>query len=587
MKLSKLHYSLLMTLVVGVTAQAAGTVADTVAPEIATGLTKNQLVKSKDFMVVAANPLAGGAGASMIRAGGSAVDAMVAVQTVLGLVEPQSSGLGGGAFLVYWDADKKELTTFDGREKAPAAATPALFLNDEGDPLKFYDAVVGGRSVGVPGTVKLLWEIHQKYGQLPWEKVLAPAIELAENGFSVSPRLHHLIAKDSERLSRFDATKAYFFHKDGTPLAEGELLKNQAYADTLKIIAKDGAKAFYQGEIAKNIVNTVQNAKGNPGKITLTDLANYSIVERQPVCKAYRQFDICGMGPPSSGAIAVGQTLGILENFDLAKMGSENPRAWQIIGDASRLAFADRGRYVADSDFVPVPTLGLLDKDYLAKRAKLITPDKALSKEQVVAGSPKWQFAMHQADDESIEFPSTSHFNIVDKAGNVVSMTTTIENGFGSRLMTNGFLLNNELTDFSFKTHKNGYPIANRVEPGKRPRSSMSPMIVLKDDKPYLAVGSPGGSRIIGYVTKTLIAHLDWGMDVQSAIDLPNIVNRFGKYDIEAGTTFVEKLEKPLMEMGYETNIRDMNSGLHAILITEEGLEGGADPRREGKPIGD
>lgn len=587
MKLSLLRYSMALAFAVSAPVYATGTAADSVAPEISTGLTKNQLVKSKDFMVVAANPLASGAGASMLRAGGNAIDAMVAVQTVLGLVEPQSSGLGGGAFLVYWDAEKQKMTTYDGREKAPAAATPQLFQDENGKPLKFYDAVVGGRSVGVPGTVKLLWETHQKYGKLPWEKVLAPAIELAENGFSVSPRLHKQITKDKEKLSRFASTRAYFFNADGSALAEGHVLKNQTYADVLKALAKDGAKAFYSGKIAENIVDAVQNAEGNPGKMTLQDLANYNIVERNPVCKEYRQFDICGMGPPSSGAVAVGQILGTLASFDLSKMGAEDPQAWQLIGDASRLAFADRGRYLADSDFVPVPTEGLLDSDYLAERAKLITPGKALTKEQVVAGNPKWQFAMRQADDESIEFPSTSHFSIVDKAGNVISMTTTIENGFGSRLMANGFLLNNELTDFSFKTHKNGYPIANRVEPGKRPRSSMSPTIVLKDGKPYMSVGSPGGSRIIGYVTKALIAHIDWGMDVQAAIDLPNSVNRFGKYDIEEGTAHAEKLEKPLAEMGFKTNVRDMNSGLHAILITENGLEGGADPRREGKPIGD
>ncbi|MGH1540661.1 MAG: gamma-glutamyltransferase [Arenicella sp.] len=564
-----------------------GAAADSVAPEISTGIEQKKLVKADDWIVVAANPLASEAGASVIRAGGNAIDAMVAVQTVLGLVEPQSSGLGGGAFLVFWDAQQQKMTTFDGREKAPGNVTPALFVDEKGEPLKFYDAVVGGRSVGVPGTVKLLWETHRKYGHLPWDKVLEPAIKLAEEGFVVSSRLHKSISKDAARLSRFDITKSYFFASDGSPLAIGTLLKNVEYAATLKAIVKNGADAFYTGRIAEDIVKTVQTAPGNPGKMTLKDLAAYTIVERKPVCKTYREFDICGMGPPSSGAIAVGQILGTLESFDLAGLGPESPIAWQLIGDSSRLAFADRGRYVADSDFVPVPVNGLLDSDYLAERAKLIQPGKALAKQAVSAGKPEWDFAIQQADDESIELPSTSHFSIVDKDGNVISMTTTIENGFGSRLMTNGFLLNNELTDFSFRTHKNGYPIANRVEPGKRPRSSMAPTIVLKNGKPYMAVGSPGGSRIIGYVAKAIVAHLDWGMDMQEAINLPNSVNRFGKYDIEENTSHVGPMSKSLQDMGFETNIRDLNSGLHAILITKDGLSGGADPRREGKSIGD
>lgn len=561
-------------------------VADSVAPEISTGITKKALVEADDWMVVSANPLASEAGASMIRAGGNAIDAMVAVQTVLGLTEPQSSGLGGGAFLVFWDGQQQKMTTFDGREKAPQAATPDLFLDDNGEPLKFFDAVVGGLSVGVPGTVKLLWETHQKYGQLPWQKVLSPAINIAENGFRVSPRLHKSIANDSERLARFASTKAYFLREDGTPLPAGELLKNPEYANTLKAIAKGGADAFYSGSIAEDIVATVQNAPGNPGKITLQDLTNYQIAERTAVCKDYRQFDICGMGPPSSGAIAVGQILGVLESFDLAKLGQDNPVAWQLIGDASRLAFADRGRYVADSDFVSVPVKGLLDKGYLAERAKLITAGKALAKDAVSAGNPPTDVAIRLADDDSIEFPSTSHFSIVDKQGNVISMTTTIENAFGSRLMTNGFLLNNELTDFSFTAEKEGKPIANRVEPGKRPRSSMSPTIILKDGKPYMAVGSPGGSRIIGYVTKAIIAHIDWGLDVQQAINLPNSLNRFGTYDIEENTAHVGVISQALQDMGFETNVRDLNSGLHTILITDDKLQGGADPRREGLAIG-
>ncbi|MDP2575753.1 gamma-glutamyltransferase [Vibrio penaeicida] len=562
----------------------ANQAADGVAPEESTGLENKTLTTAKKWMVTAANPIATQAGADILAAGGNAIDAMVTVQLILGLVEPQSSGIGGGAFLVYWDAKGNRLTTVDGRETAPLAATPTLFQDEQGKPLKFYDAVVGGRSVGTPGTVKLLWDTHQQHGKLSWKQVVQPAIDLARKGFAISPRLAGLIAKDKERLSRFDSTKAYFFNADGTPKTEGTILKNPQYADTLAQIANNGANAFYSGNIAKDIVETVQSAPGNPGVLGLQDFANYRTKERVPVCAPYQSYDICGMGPPSSGALTVGQILSITEKFDLKKLGADNPTSWQIISDASRLAFADRGRYMADSDYVPMPTQGLLDSGYIAERAKLITPNKAL--ESVSAGSPPWSHAMRLADDESIELPSTSHFNVVDSEGNVVSITTTIENAFGSRLMVRGFLLNNELTDFSFKTHKDGAPIANRLEPGKRPRSSMSPTIIMQDGKPYMAIGSPGGSRIIGYVAQSIIAHLQWGMDIQQAINQPHLVNRFGTLDIEKGTA-AESMQSPLEGMGHKVNIRDLNSGLHAIRLTKDGLEGAADPRREGAAIGE
>ncbi len=562
----------------------ANQAADGVAPEESTGLENKTLTTAKKWMVTAANPSATQAGADILAAGGNAIDAMVTVQLILGLVEPQSSGIGGGAFLVYWDAKGNRLTTVDGRETAPLAATPTLFQDEQGRPLKFYDAVVGGRSVGTPGTVKLLWDTHQQHGKLSWKQVVQPAIDLARKGFAISPRLAGLIAKDKERLSRFDSTKAYFFNADGTPKTEGTILKSPQYADTLAQIANNGANAFYSGNIAKDIVETVQNAPGNPGVLGLQDFANYRTKERVPVCAPYQSYEICGMGPPSSGALTVGQILSITEKFDLKKLGADNPTSWQIISDASRLAFADRGRYMADSDYVPMPTQGLLDSGYIAERAKLITPNKVL--ESVSAGSPPWSHAMRLADDESIELPSTSHFNVVDSEGNVVSITTTIENAFGSRLMVRGFLLNNELTDFSFKTHKDGVPIANRLEPGKRPRSSMSPTIIMQDGKPYMAIGSPGGSRIIGYVAQSIIAHLQWGMDIQQAINQPHLVNRFGTLDIEKGTA-AESIQSTLEGMGHKVNIRDLNSGLHAIRLTKDGLEGAADPRREGAAIGE
>ena len=562
---------------------AANQAADSVAPEHSSGLEQKQLVKAKDWMVTAANPLATQAGADILKQGGNAIDAMVTTQLMLGLVEPQSSGIGGGAFLVYWDAKKQQLTTYDGRETAPLAATPRLFQDENGEPMQFYDAVVGGRSVGTPGTVKLMWDTHQKYGKLEWKKLIEPVVEVAKNGFTISPRLATLIEKDAERLSRFPATKAYFFNSDGSAKQQGTLLKNPEYAATLEAIAKGGADAFYQGKIASDIVNTVQSAAGNPGVLAQADFDAYQIKQRQPVCSAYQSYDICGMGPPSSGALTVGQILAITEQFDLKNWGPDNAKSWQVIADASRLAFADRGMYMADEDFVPMPTQGLNNPDYLKQRAKLITPGKAL--ESAPAGTPPWDYAQRQSRDESIELPSTSHFNVVDKEGNVVSITTTIENAFGSRLMTNGFLLNNELTDFSFRTHKDGYPIANRLEPGKRPRSSMAPTIIMQDDKPYMAIGSPGGSRIIGYVAQAIIAHTQWDMDIQQAINQPHLLNRFGTLDIEQGTE-AEKFKSELEKMGFEVNIRDLNSGLHAILFKNNELEGAADPRREGAAIG-
>lgn len=573
---------LLLATTTGAFAQQAS---DTVSPERATGFSAAKVVTAKAHMVAAAHPLAAEAGEKVLAAGGSAIDAMIAVQTVLGLVEPQSSGLGGGAFLVYYDAGTKRITTLDGRETAPMEATPKLFLDETGQPLKFFDAVVGGRSVGTPGTVMLMQEAHNRWGRTPWKDLFAPAEKIARDGFAVSPRLASLIAVEGDKLKTFESTTSYFFGADGAPLKAGTILKNPAYAETLSAIAAGGAPAFYTGAIAEAIVDTVRMSGKNAGVLALADLANYQVKERRPVCITYRALDICGMGPPSSGAVAIGQMLGILENFDLKALGKDNPESWRLIGDAQRLAFADRERFLADTDFVPSPIKGLLEKTYLGERAKLLDGDKALTDDAVTSGKPEWDHAFNFGRDAAIELPSTSHFVIVDKDGNVVSMTTTIENGFGSRLMTNGFLLNNELTDFSFKTHDEGMPVANRVEPGKRPRSSMSPTIVMKDGKPLLAIGSPGGSQIIGYVAQALIAYIDWGMDVGAIVAMPHAINRFGPYDLEAGTD-AEKLAEPLKALGYEVKIGDMNSGLHAIELTADGLKGAADPRREGIAIG-
>ncbi|WP_295893269.1 gamma-glutamyltransferase [uncultured Vibrio sp.] len=558
-------------------------VADSVAPEFTSQVTSKKSVVASQYMVAAAHPLAVEAGYDVLKKGGTAADALVAVQTVLGLVEPQSSGLGGGAFLVYYDGKSKQLTTFDGRETAPLAARPELFQDDNGQPLKFFDAVVGGRSVGTPGTVKLLSEMHERYGKQDWAELLQPAKMLATDGFQVSERMAASIERDKKRLSRYPDTKGYFFTADGEPLQEGHLLKNSAYAQTINTLAKEGAETFYTGKIAKDIVAKVTGVSDNPGFLAMEDFSTYKVLERAPTCVDYKQYDVCGMGPPSSGAITVGQILGIASHFDLDKMGPNDPISWQIIGDASRLAFADRGRYIADTDYVPMPE-GLLDDDYLQSRAQLITKGQALT--SVEAGSPPWKSEVARADDQSIELPSTTHVVIADGEGNVISMTSTVENGFGSRVMSNGFILNNELTDFSFASHANGAPIANRVEPGKRPRSSMAPTIVLENGQPYMAVGSPGGSRIIGYVAKTLIAHFDWGMEIQDAINMPNMLNRFGSYDLEQGTQ-AERFKAPLERMGFKVDIRDLNSGVHGIVFSDGKLIGGADPRREGTAMGD
>ena len=556
---------------------------EAISTEVAKSLeakAKGDPVFAKNWMVSVANPHAAAAGARVLSEGGTAADAMVAVQAVLGLVEPQSSGIGGGAFLVWYDSKSGEITTLDGRETAPLAATPRLFQNENGERLKFWDAVVGGRSVGVPGTPALMEAAHKKWGQNSWNSLFSEAIDLADNGFAVSPRLAALVARDAERLGRFSDTADYFFPNE-QPLVEGHLLTNPAYADLMRRMAKDGAEVIYFGDIARAIINTVRGAEKNPGVLSLTDLQIYKVKERPAVCAPFRGYQVCGMGPPSSGALTVGQILGLLNQFP---PGSSNDlQTLMLIGDASRLAFADRGRYMADSDFMPMPTQDLLAQDYLSERAKLLNGPDALT--EAVPGNPEYSHASLWADDVSLELPSTSHISIVDRFGNALSMTTTIENSFGSRLMAHGFLLNNELTDFSFSSHRNGVPIANRVEPGKRPRSSMSPTIILKDGRPTLVIGSPGGSRIIGYVAEAIVAHIDWGMNIQAAVSIPHAINRFGTYDLEKGTS-LEAMVAPLEELGYKVNLRSLNSGLHAISIGENGLFGGADPRREGIAIG-
>ncbi|MCC5989723.1 MAG: gamma-glutamyltransferase, partial [Pararhodobacter sp.] len=541
-----------------------------------------QPVAAGEWMVSAAHPLAVEAGARVLGEGGSAADAMVAVQAVLGLVEPQSSGLGGGAFLLWHDAASGEITSLDARETAPLAATPRLFLGEDGTPLPFLEAMVSGLSVGTPGTPMLMEEAHRRWGGMNWGALYADAIALAEAGFPVTPRLAGAIEASADSLARFTDTAAYFL-PGGEPLRAGDIRTNPAYADTLRLLAAQGSTAFYTGPVAADIVAATRTEE-NPGLLTLEDLARYRVIERAPVCAPWLEYEVCGMGPPSSGAVAVAQILGMLSHFDLAAMAPVDAQTRRLIGDATRLAFADRGRYLADSDFVPVPVAGLIDPAYLADRAALLTGDAAL--DEVAPGMPEWDHALMLGDDHGTERPATSHVSIVDTEGNVLSMTTTIESGFGSRIMVRGFLLNNELTDFSFRSHADGWPVANRVEPGKRPRSSMAPTIVRREGAPVLAIGSPGGAAIIPFTAQAIIAHLAWGMDVQQAVSMPHLVNLFGGWSLEEGTE-AEALAEPLQALGYETTARALNSGLQAIALGEGGLQGGADPRREGIALGE
>lgn len=549
-------------------------------PETTTALAAPEAVRASRFLVVTAHPAATEAGYGVLRAGGTAADAAVAVQMMLTLVEPQSSGLGGGAFLLHWDASEGLLTTYDGRETAPAAAGPDLFLTEGGAPMEFWDAVVGGRSVGVPGTLKLMEWLHDRHGSTPWPELLAPAIALAEEGFTVSPRLAAAIA-EARGLDAFPEARAYFFDDAGAPRAAGTRLANPALAETLHRIAAEGSAPFYEGDIGEAIVAAVATPS-NPGTLSLDDLATYQVIERAPVCHDYRGRSICGMGPPSSGALTVGQILGILSSFDIAAPGS-NLDPTHLFIEASKLAFADRALYMADADFVDMPE-GLLNAAYLAGRAALIDPGAAMP--PASAGSPPWDEARLQAPDRDRPEYGTSHFVIVDAAGDMISATTTIEAGFGSRVMTGGFLLNNELTDFAFVPAEEGLPVANRVEGGKRPRSSMAPTIVFEDGAPVLLIGSPGGARIIPYVAEALIRILDFGIDPQTAVAMPHVVNRNGATEVEEGPE-AEAMIAALAAFGHEAKAANLNSGLHAIAITPEGLLGAVDPRREGRAMGD
>ena len=555
-------------------------------PERGSGWTGKQIVTSKRFMVAAAHPLAVDVGYRILRQGGTAVDAAIAVQLVLNLVEPQSSGIGGGAFMLHHDGKRNRLVAYDGRETAPAAAKPDRFLDTDGKPLEFYDAVIGGRSVGVPGTLALLAEAHRRHGRLPWAKLFEPAIAIAERGFAVSPRLYALLAGETDLTQ--PRVHTYFYNADGSPRAVGSVLRNPAFAATLRKIAAGGARVFYTGDIARDIVDTANSHPASPGDLTLADLDGYRVVAREAVCDSYRAYRVCGMPLPSSGGLGVLQMLEMLQPYDLRSMGAASFWSVHFISEAGRLAYADRDVYMADPAFYTPPT-GLLNHEYLAQRSQLIRVDASMGKAQ--AGTPPAPAAMQKVaygQHAALEFASTSHISIVDRYDNAVAMTTTIEYGFGSRLMTeSGFLLNNELTDFSFLPSNAGKPVANQVEGGKRPRSSMAPTIVYdRAGRVFMVAGSPGSSAIINYVVKTLIAVIDWDMDPQAAIELPNFGSRNGPTELEIDTP-VAALAPKLQALGHMTRASEQPSGVQAIVRTRTGWVGGADPRREGAVRGD
>lgn len=556
------------------------------APEAATSRTEKIQAEAARHMVAAANPLAAEAGLEILREGGNAIDAAIAVQMVLGLVEPQSSGLGGGAFLIHWDQAAQSLAAFDGRETAPAAAQPARFLQGDGKPIGYDAAVRSGLSAGVPGVLRMLEMAHAKHGKLPWARLFARAISLARDGFAMSPRLNALLRM--EGVERFaPAARAVYFDATGLPIAVGAQVRNTAYAATLATIAEKGAQAFYEGEIAQAIVDAVKAAPFAAGDMTLEDLRNYKAIEREPLCFVYRMRKICGIGPPSSGLLTVAQTLALIEPLG----GIDGPGArmsapaLHLIAEAQKLAFADRNRYIADPAFVQVPS-GLLDAAYLAERRKLISRAKAMERPE--AGLPPGASKRTHGHDATHEAAGTSHVSIVDAEGNAVAMTTTIESAFGSRLMAAGFLLNNELTDFSLlPAGKDGIPAANRVEGGKRPRSSMTPLIGFgADGELEFVSGSPGGNRIIQYMTKTLIALIDWRMEPQAAAALENFGSDGGPFVLETGVADFWTMQA-LESYGHKVVHQPLTSGVHTIMRRDGRLIGAADPRREGVAIGD
>ena len=594
------------------------------------GFRKVDLVQGKKFMISSGNELASKAGAKILAQGGNTIDAAIAAQMVLNVVEPHSSGIGGGAFLLYYDAKKKKSFFFNGRETAPAKVKSDIFLDKNGQVKTFEEAVKGGASVATPGLLKMLKEVHQKYGKIAWQKLFSSAIEIAENGYVVSQRMNNLQNKITY-LKEFDESAKIYLNDKKEPKKIGEIIKNPQLAQTFKIIAKDGIKPFYEGKIAKDIVAAVQNSKINSGFLSLDDLKNYRSKKGNLICLSYRQkYEICTM-PMPSGGITLLQILGILENFDLRtcpksrydeiddqyskdpkrrcightssigmlenndqmlvvdrdlgqvlKNYSANSAEFiHLFSEAARLAYADRSEYVADIKDAPIKQM--LDKNYLKNRAKLISFDKKIA--QISAGEFA-DFSQKFANDNSNEPPSTTHMSVVDRDGNAISMTSSIEYFFGSGISVDGFLLNNHLTDFSFIDEVNGKKIANSIAPNKQPRSSMSPSFVFdKKGNLILVVGSPGGPRIIQFVAKAIINYLDFNLDIQQAISAPNFVALNEEIELEKNTP-LEKLQKDLQQLGHKTKIIEITSGTHAISVFNNQLQGAADPRREGVAVG-
>ncbi|WP_299321827.1 gamma-glutamyltransferase [Parasphingopyxis sp.] len=528
-------------------------------------------------VVSAADPRAAEAGQEILRAGGSATDAAMAMMLVLTVVEPQSSGIGGGGFFVRHDAESGTATTIDGRETAPSTATAALFLTEDGEEMGFRQAVPGGRSIGIPGNMRLMAEAHRRWGRLDWAQIFAPAIRHAEEGYTVNARMARFLGFFSEIWNDFPDTRAIYW-EDGAPKEEGDIVRNPALAALLRRLADEGADAFYSGENVAAIQAAAGNSVHNPTVIPTEDFTNYRAIERAPVCREYRVYRICGMGPPSSGATTVLQILGMLERFDMGALGAQSPEAWHLIGEAMRLAYADRAMYLGDMDFVSVPVEGLLADSYIAERSALISSDSAIGTYE--AGTPPGSEARTAGLDG--EIAGTTHFVAADSSGNVVTMTSTIEGPFGSQLVANGYFLNNELTDFDFTPERDGAPVANAVAPGKRPLSSMSPTLVYDaDGNLVLALGSAGGRRIIMHVTKTLIGVLDWGLPVDEAIALPNIYFGGDSLRIEQDS-YLAEMQTELSQRSGLVVASNLTSKVNAIQWTGDGWLGAADPRSPG-----
>ena len=554
------------------------------APEAPSGFSPRPVAVGQRFMVAAAHLLAVDAGYRVLRGGGSAMDAAVAVQFVLGLVEPQSSGVGGGAFVLHYSASEGRVRAYDGRETAPAAASQDRLTALADRRADFPDTVLSGKSVGVPGAVAVLELAHRRHGRLPWAALLDPAIELAERGFPISPRLRALLER-APWLRRDPFAAQYFFDPAGRPKPAGTVLRNPDYAGVLRAIAEGGASALHRGEIAQAIVAAVADHPVERGDLTLADLERYAAKEREPVCGPVRSYRVCGMPPPSSGGIAVLQILGILERLPRTDYAADPLRAVHYFAEAGRLAYADRDRYVADPDFVAVPVAGLLAPDYLTARAALVAHDASLGRAS--PGVPAGIDPHAGREAATLEPAATTHFSIVDADGDAVAVSSSIESAFGNHRFVRGFLLNNQLSDFAFRAEEGGVPVANRVAGGKRPRSSMSPTFVFDGGgRLMLVAGSPGGYAIINYVARVVHAVLDWQMDLGAALAMPNFGSSNGPTELEARTD-VERLAPLLARLGHTVRITDLTSGVHAIQRVGGHWIGAADPRRDGAARGE